>query len=148
MVPVDLFRKYLDAADVSDATIKEVARLARELRFEAGGIIFREDQASDHLYIVTSGQVDVQYLLPSGKRQTVDTLAPGDFLVWSAVVKPYTTDAIGICRAKSTVVAVEAEGLRALCEKDTLFGYRLTSQLARVIRRRLQAARRQIADLG
>lgn len=146
MVPVEVLRRYLDAADVSDATIEAVAAISRFQDFAAGAIIFREDQASDHLYIVTSGQVDVQYLLPSGKRQTVDTLSPGDFLVWSAVVKPYKTNAIGICRVTSQVVAINAEGLRELCEKDTRFGYRLVSQLARVIRRRLQAARLQITD--
>ena len=146
MVPVEVLRKYLDAADVSDETIEAVAELSNEKTYEADDIIFREDQTSEHLYIVTSGRVDVQYLLASGKRQTVDNLEPGDFLVWSAVVNPHTTDAIAICRAKSTLVAIEAEGLRELCEKDPLFGYRLVSQLARVIRRRLQAARRQIAD--
>ena len=146
MVPRELLRRYLDAADVGDGTIDAVAQFSHEQRFDADDIIFREEQVSEHLYIVTAGQVDVQYLLGSGKRQTVDTLTAGDFLVWSAVVKPHTTDAIAICRAKTTVVAIEAVGLRELCEKDALFGYRLVSQLARVIRRRLQAARLQIAD--
>lgn len=143
----EILREYLDAADVSDETIHAVAAITHLRSFEAGEIIFREDQASDHLYIVTRGQVDVQYLLPSGRRKTVDTLRPGDFLVWSAVVKPHTTSSIAICRAGSELVAIEAEGLRKLCEQDTRFGYRLVSQLARVIRRRLQAARLQIADL-
>lgn len=147
MAIVDILRQYLDAPDVADATIDEVAQISHPKEFSAGDIIFREDQASDHLYIVTAGQVDVQYLLPSGKRQTVDTLAPGDFLVWSAVVKPHTTNAIGICRVKSEVLAIQADALRALCEKDPLFGYRLVSQLARVLRRRLQAARLQISDV-
>lgn len=146
MVPVEILRKYLDAADVSDETIQAVAKLSRDETYEVDDIIFREDQTSEHLYIMTSGAVDVQYLLASGKRQTIDSLAPGDFLVWSAVVKPHTTEAIAICRAKSTLVAIEATGLRELCEKDARFGYRLVSQLARVIRRRLQAARRQLAD--
>jgi len=147
MVPPEVLRKYLDAADVSDETIEAVAQLSCEVEFETDDIVFREEQASDHLYIVMTGQVDVQYLLASGKRQTVDKLTESDFLVWSAIVKPHTTDAIAICRVKSKLVSIDAVGLRELCEKDTLFGYRLVSQLARVIRRRLQAARLQIADL-
>ena len=85
--------------------------------------------------------------MPSGKRQTVDTLKAGDFLVWSSIVKPHTTSSIGICRAKAEVVEIEAASLRTLCEQDTHFGYHLLGQIARVIRRRLQAARLQIADL-
>jgi len=148
MTVLEALHEYLDAADVSEETIQAVAAISSKREFLAGDIVFREAEASDHLYIVTDGQVDVQYLLSSGKRQTVDTLYRGDFLVWSAVVKPHTTFSIGICRTKTEVVAVNGEKLRELCEKDTLFGFRLMSQMARVIRRRLQAARLQIADLG
>ncbi len=146
MTILEALHEYLDAADVDEKTIQAVANISQTQSYDAGDIVFREDQASDHLYIVTAGHVDVQYLLPSGKRLTVDTLKPGDFLVWSAVVKPHTTFSIGICRAKTEVVAIEAKSLRALCEKDPHFGYHLMGQMARVIRRRLQAARLQIAD--
>lgn len=145
MTVFEALSKYLDASDVKEETIKAIAEISCMKQFVADEIVFREDEASDHLYIVTEGQVDVQYLLPSGKRLTVDTLCPGDFLVWSAIVKPHTTSSIGICRVKSEVVAIEAISLRAICEQDPRFGYRLTSQLARVIRRRLQAARMQLA---
>lgn len=147
MCVLDRLRQYLEAGDVSPQTLQAIVDISHYQRFEAGEIIFREDQASDHLYIVTEGLVDVQYLLKSGKRKTVDVIKPGDFLVWSAIVKPHTTSSIGICRAKTEVLAIEAEALRALCDKDTHFGYHLMSQLARVIRRRLQAARLQLADL-
>lgn len=144
---LQILHQYLDAPDVSETAFEAVADICQRRSFGAGEIVFREDEASDHLYIVTAGQVDVQYLLKSGKRKTVDICRPGDFLVWSAVVKPHHTDSIGISRAKTEVLAIEAEGLRELCEKDTHFGYHLVSQLARVIRRRLRAARLQIADL-
>ena len=147
MTILEILHQYLDAADVSEQTFEAIAGISHQQKYEADEIVFREEQASDHLYIVTAGQVDVQYLLPSGRRKTVDTLAPGDFLVWSAMVKPHTTDSIGISRAKTEVLAIKAEGLRQLCEQDTRFGYRMVSQLARVIRRRLRAARLQIADL-
>ena len=148
MTILEALRQYLDADDVSQETVRAVAEISHLRNYEAGDILYREDEASDHLGIVISGQVDVQYLLPSGRRQTVDRLTAGDFLVWSAIVKPHTTSSIGICRAKAELVAVEAASLRTLCEQDTHFGYHLMSQMARVIRRRLQAARLQIADLG
>ncbi len=148
MTVLETLQKYLDADDVNEKTIRAVAEFSHVRTCEAGEILYRENEASDHLSIVTSGQVDVQYLLPSGKRQTSDSLTAGDFLVWSAIVKPHTTSSIGICRVKAEMVVVEAAPLRALCEEDTHFGYHLMSQMARVIRRRLQAARLQIGDLG
>ena len=147
MTILEALHQYLDAVDVSDETIQAVTGISHVRNYQAGDILWREDEASDHLGIVTSGQVDVQYLLPSGRRRTVDVLKAGDFLVWSSIVKPHTTSSIGVCRAKAEVVAIEAASLRALCEQDPHFGYHLMSQMARVIRRRLQAARLQIADL-
>ncbi|MFZ5831910.1 MAG: Crp/Fnr family transcriptional regulator [Planctomycetota bacterium] len=143
----EALHQYLDAADVNEQTLQEVEKITHVREYNAGDIVFREDEASDHLYIVIAGQVDVQYLLPSGKRQTFDTCNPGDFLCWSAVVRPHKTSSIGICRAKSAVIAMSGSGLRELSERDPHFGYHLQGQMARVIRRRLQAARKQIADL-
>ena len=147
MTILQALSQYLDVPDVSDQTIKAVAKISQVRSYESDEIVYREDEPSAFLSIVLSGQIDVQYLLESGKRQTVDSLKAGDFMVWSAIVKPYTTSSIGICRARSEVVAIEAVGLRAICEEDPLFGYRLTSQISRVISRRLRAARRQIADM-
>ncbi len=147
MTIFEILRKYLDADDVSDKTIQACADISEIRSYNASDVVFRESQRSDHLHIVLAGQVDVQYLLPSGKRQTVDTCNPGDFLVWSAVVKPYETNSIGVCRSKTEVLAIDAKDLRALCEEDPHFGYHLMGQMARVIRRRLKAARLQIADI-
>ncbi len=147
MTILEALQEYLDADDVSGETIQAVAKISRKETYEPEEIVYRENEESDRLGIVTSGQIDVQYLLPSGKRLTFDTLGLGDFLLWSAIVKPHTTSSIGICRAKTEVINIDAAGLRDLCEKDQSFGYHLLNQLARVIRRRLQAARRQIADM-
>ena len=147
MTILEALHQYLDAEDVREETFEAVAKISEVRAYEAGEIVHREGEVSDRLSIVLSGQIDVQYLLPSGKRQTVDSLTAGDFLLWSAIVKPYTTSSIGICRARAEVLAIEAASLRALCEEDSHFGYHLMAQIARVIRRRLQAARKQITDL-
>lgn len=144
---LEALNKYLEAADVNPETLKELESFSHIKKYNPGDFVFRENQSSDHLYIVLSGLVDVQYLLPSGKRQTVDSCEQGDFLVWSAVVQPHTTQSIGICRTPTETVAIEAAPLRELCEKDPHFGYHLQRQMARVSRRRLGAARTQITDM-
>ena len=146
MVPIEELRKYFEAADVSPSTLESLARISSTRELVAGEILFREHEISEYLYVIVSGQVDVQYLLKSGKRKSFDILGPGDFLVWSAVIKPHKTVSIGICRAKTEVIAIEAAPLRELCEADCRFGYRLMSQLAQSLRHRLKGARRQLAD--
>ncbi len=143
----ELVKEYIGNSGISEATLMEVASLCERKTFEAGDIIYREHDESTQFYIVNSGQVDIQYKMPNGKRETVDTCYKGDFLVWSAIVKPHQTNSIGICRAKAEILAFDGPKLRAICEKDTQFGYCFMSLIAGVIRRRLQAARKEIVDL-
>ncbi len=99
MTVLETLNEYLDATGIAPETLQAVAAISHIRHLKAGELLFRANQKSDHLYIVTAGQVDIQYLMPSGKRQTFDVLAPGDFGVWSAVVEPHTTSSIGLCRS-------------------------------------------------
>lgn len=143
----ELIKEYLGAGGISDTTVNELISICEVVTYEANDIIYREHDESTRLFIVDSGQVDIQYMMPNGKRETVDTCFKGDYLVWSALVQPHRTTSIGICRAKAQLLAFDGLKLRALCEKDTVFGYQMMSLIARVIRRRLQAARKEIVTL-
>ncbi len=144
---LELIKEYLGKEGIAEATLAELASFCEVKTYEANEIIYREHEESTQLFIVHSGQVDVQYMLPQGKRETIDTCTKGDFLVWSALVQPYRTNSIGICRARADVLLFDGVKLRALCAKDTHFGYQMMSLIANVIRRRLQAARKEIADM-
>jgi len=143
----EMISEYLGMEGISKSTLSELASFCEVKKYEANDIIYREHDESTQLFIVKSGQVDVQYKMPNGKRETVDSCFKGDFLLWSALVKPYQTNSIGICRAKAEILALDGVKLRDLCEKDTSFGYQMMSLVAQVIRRRLQAARKEIVDL-
>jgi len=142
----ELLKEYLDA-DIPAGTLEKLKEIVTWETFEANDIIYREHEDSVRLFLVHSGQVDIQYLMPNARRETVDTCVKGDFLVWSALIKPYKTNSIGICRAKSELLAFDGAKLRALCDSDHHFGYLMMRHIAGVVRRRLQAARAEIVDL-
>ena len=144
---IDLVRKYFGNEGIKDETLQEIASFSELKSYNAGDILYREHDLSEFLYVVHSGQIDIQYLLANGRRKTVDTQIEGDYMVWSAVVPPHRTNSIGICRARAEALAIDGTKLRALCEKDLNFGYKFMSHIATVIRRRLQAARKQITDM-
>lgn len=144
---IDLVRKYFGGEGIKDETLKEIASFSELKSYSAGDILYREHELSEFLYVVHSGQIDIQYLLANGRRKTVDTQVEGDYMLWSAVVPPHRTNSIGVCRAHAEVLAVDGGKLRELCEKDPYFSYKFMLHIAMVIRRRLQAARKQISDM-
>ncbi len=145
MISPEVLRRYPYFAGISEDSLKSVAMLTEETEVSAGAVMFREGDPATHLHVILSGEVDIQYLLGSGEMRTVDTLVDGDILCWSALVEPYRTTAYGTTRKATQLASISAVPLRDLCEKDPLLGYRLATQIAKLLAHRLEGARVQLA---
>ena len=141
----DLLKQYMNIPDASAKTLDELEKICEVKTFSANDIIYREHEDSRYLYIVISGQVDIQYLLKDGRRKTLDNCMPGDYLLWSALIEPNQTNSIGVSRTTSELLQVDGKRFLEICRRDTDFGFHMMSLIASVIRRRLQAARYQLS---
>ncbi len=141
----DCLIEHLHVSASNPETLREIEAISDIRKYNANDIIYREHENSQCLFIVISGQIDVQYLLKNGRRKTLDTCIKGDHLVWSALVEPHETNSIGICRAESELLAIDGRKLLAICSRDTEFGFKMMGYIASVIRRRLQASRKQMS---
>jgi CRP-like cAMP-binding protein len=143
---IELLKQSL-VPEVTEKELNEIMSFSTEQTFQAGEIVYRENEKSSQLLLVKEGQVDVQYMMATGRRETLDICREGDILVWSALLPPHNTTSIGICRAKTVLITIDALKLRDFCKKNTNFGFYLMRHIAGVIRRRLQAARIEIVSL-
>lgn len=145
MISPEVLRRYPYFGGINDESLKQVAMLAEEVRVPAGTQMFNQGEPASYLYLILRGEVNIQYLLGTGELRTVDTMVDGDLLVWSAMVEPYKTTAIGTTTKETHLVRIAAAKLRELCEKDPLLGYRLTIEVAKLLSHRLEGARIQLA---
>jgi CRP-like cAMP-binding protein len=148
MISPEILRRYPYFAAIGDESLRDVAMIADEVAVPAGHRMFSEDDPAHHLYIIATGEVNIQYLLGNGQYRTVDTLVDGDLLVWSALIEPYKTTAFGTTTKETRLVKISAAKLRELCERDPRLGYRLTTQIAKLLSHRLEGARIQLAAIG
>jgi CRP-like cAMP-binding protein len=148
MISPEILRRYPYFAAIGDESLRDVAMIADEVTVPAGHRMFSEDDPANHLYIIATGEVNIQYLLGNGQYRTVDTLVDGDLLVWSALIEPYKTTAFGTTTKETRLVKISAARLRELCERDPRLGYRLTTQVAKLLSHRLEGARIQLAAIG
>jgi len=147
MISPEVLRRYPYFAGVSEESLKTVAMIADEKSVPAGTQVFGEGDPADTMNIVVCGEIKVQYILGNGERRTVDTLVDGDILGWSALVEPYKYTAVGTTSKDSQLGTIRALKLRELCDKDPLLGYRLTTQIAKLLAHRLEGARIQLAAI-
>jgi CRP/FNR family cyclic AMP-dependent transcriptional regulator len=124
-----------------------LAGCARNERFEAGAVIFRQGEAADRFFILRHGDVAVEVGIPGKGRIPLQTLHEGEILGWSWLVPPYRwgfdARALSLVRA----VSLDAACLRRKMEENHELGYRLLQRFVPVMAERLTAARLQMQDL-
>lgn len=145
MISPEVLRRYPYFAGISDEHLKQLAVMAEEKTVPAGSVMFREGDPATHFSVILSGEVNIQYMLGNGELRTVDTLVEGDLLMWSALVEPYRATALGTTTKETRLARIDAPKLRLLCEEEPILGYRLMTQVARLLANRLEGARVQLA---
>jgi CRP-like cAMP-binding protein len=145
MISPELLRRYPYFAGIDEASLKKLAMIAEEKTLPAGMVLFREGDPATHLAVILKGEVSIQYLLGDGELRTVDTLADGDLLMWSALVEPYRATALGTTTKETHLARIDAAKLRLLCEQEPILGYRLMTQVARLLAHRLEGVQVQLA---
>ncbi len=148
MISLEMLRRYPYFAGIGEESLKAVAMIAEERQVPAGTHLFGEGDPADTMNIIVKGEVSIQYTLGTGEQRTVDTLVAGDILGWSALVEPYKYTAVGTATKAVQLTTINAKKLRELCAKDPELGYRLTTQIAKLLAHRLEGARVQLAAIG
>jgi CRP-like cAMP-binding protein len=132
------------AAGLEEREVEQLAMLGRVAHYDKGRIVLEEGKEAPEFFLVVSGSIALEIAPPSGIFR-VDTLGPGDEFGWSAVMDQGTlfqsralTDA--------TLLAFDALRLRALCERDSAFGYKFMRRLLAIVADRLQVTRLLLMD--
>jgi CRP-like cAMP-binding protein len=133
--------------DLTQSDIGLLTGCAKNARFEAGQVIFREGEDADQFYLIRNGKVALEVFTPGRGSAPILTLGAGDVLGWSWLIPPYKWrfDA----RAIETTRAFTLDGkcLRGKCDNDPRLGYELLKRVAAIIADRLHATRLQMLDV-
>ena len=142
----DLLAEQSVLRDLEPADIDLMAGCGRNEVFAAGTFLAREGETADRFYVVRQGKVALELHAPTGPL-LIETLGAGELVGWSWLFPPYrwTYDVEAIDQTR--VTTIESACLRAKCDSDPAFGYRLMKRFAQVVVDRLQATRFRLLDL-
>jgi CRP-like cAMP-binding protein len=134
------------AKDFSAQQVERLAALAKTARVPSNHVFFREGDDCSEFYLILSGMVALE-IVGESRPFRVETLGAGDEFGWSSML----VDQGKLFQARALedveVLVFEGPKLRAMCEEDTAFGYRLLRRLLGVVSQRLQATRVQVLDI-
>jgi CRP-like cAMP-binding protein len=115
--------------------------------YKTDRVVFAEGDPATHLYLVQDGSVVIQIQTDPDHRIDVFTAGKGISLGWSALVPPYRMTATCIARGQVSLIKIDGQQLRNLCDRDHQVGYRIMSYVARVIEQRLHDTRLELSNL-
>jgi len=143
MVSPEQLRRYPFFGGLMAEELASIAMIAEEISFPEGAIIFRDGDVATKLYVLTAGAVDLVYHIERAngiETSFVGSIVAGEPFAISAIVEPYRLLASGVAHVPVQAIAIDAAGLRALCELSCHMGYAIMRQIARALAERLSFA--------
>ncbi len=125
--------------ELDAAQLERVVSVCQERRYALGDVIFEENSASDELFVIAQGEVEILVdpsLVsdhPVGRRQqtTIATLRRGQSFGEVALVDQGLRSATARSASHDThLLVLPRRDLMALCEGDPVLGFRLMRNLA------------------
>ncbi len=145
-------------SDVEPETLEAIAQKGKILEFKAQDIIFKVDEPATHFYGLLEGEVDlilifkdkvlktdIEYeeaiqatMVDEEKEIIVDKVAAGQVFGWASIVGPSKRTVNAECSQACRVIAIPADDLKAMFDKDHTLGYTVMNRLCDIIAKRLR----------
>jgi CRP/FNR family transcriptional regulator, cyclic AMP receptor protein len=123
--------------EMTATQLELVASICSERTYQAGDVIFEENTTGHELYIIASGEVEIQVdpalVNPDdqGGSQTIATLRRGQSFGEVALVDEGVRSARARCSQNDThLITIPRDKLMLLCDTYPQLGYRLMRNLA------------------
>jgi CRP/FNR family transcriptional regulator, cyclic AMP receptor protein len=145
MITIDTLRTCDVFAELADEELQQILPLCHEEQHPKGEVMFSEGDEANAFYILTEGQVSLQYVICPQPEYCQDGRIlldrPGDYMGWSSLVKPSRMTASGLCLTDVHLVTIDGKGLNQLMERDSHMGFVILKELAGSLNKRLKDAK-------
>jgi len=131
---------------ISDEVLQFLAAKLTVLMTKSGDVVFREGDPARDLFVVMSGEMEVQKRSHSGVDARVALLGPGDWFGEMSILDVQPRSATVRVLAPSRLLRISASDLDALYRHDTKAYSIIVLNIARELSRRLRVADGLLAD--
>jgi len=109
-----------------------------------GTVIFEQGDPAEFMYLILSGEVQIQFKPYDGPAIIVAHVVPDGVCGWSAVVGNLTYTSGAVCEEDCDALRIRGEHLRKLCLEYPETGRIILDRLARVVSTRWKDAPAQV----
>lgn len=144
----DRLRNHSFGSGLPPAAIRMLAGIAQARDFKAGEYLWKQGDRAEVLYLIDSGQIALEILVPHQGPLQIETVGAGEVLGWSCLLEPYRWHFDARTLEDVSALVLESKRLRQQCDDLPVVGYRVLKQLTPLLEVRLQKMRLRILELN
>jgi CRP/FNR family transcriptional regulator len=148
MTKVDDFNKFDFFNAFSKDQLAGLAKLTETKTFKKGSEIYKEGDRANHIFIVTKGWVSLRKVDPERDLGIAfENRKKGELFGTACFMKPQEYTLNAICMEDSEVMAMDADKLFDLFQKDYQIGYLFLKEVGKVYFERYKSVKRQLYEM-
>ena len=124
--------------------LKRIADIAQEKVYEAGKVVFLENEMGDVLYIIKKGSVQIYKVLGSGDSKTLAVLHEQAFFGEMSLLDDAPRSASARAMEDSTLLAIDKESFKEVVNEYPEIAF----EIFKVFSQRLREANKEIQSLS
>jgi CRP-like cAMP-binding protein len=135
------------AAGLATAGIRLLAGTAQGRDFKAGEYLWKQGDHAEALYLISSGRIALEILVPYQGPLQIETAGPGEVIGCAWLLEPYRWHFDARALEDVSALVLEGKRLREQCDDQPLLGYGVLKRLTPFLEFRLQKTRIRILEL-
>jgi CRP/FNR family transcriptional regulator len=150
MIMVEAYKvAYMKLFDLlSDEQLEEVAKITEKKSYKIHDHIYERGNAAKHLFVVKKGLVSLRRIDPGDEVGIAfETREPGELFGAASFMKPQEYTLTAVCQEDTEVMAIDADRLFELTEKDPAVGYQLLLNISQIYFERYKTAKRSLHEM-
>jgi len=148
MTKVDDFNKFDFFNAFSKDQLAGLAKVTETKTFKKGSEIYKEGDRANHIFIVTKGWVSLRKVDPERDLGIAfENREKGELFGTACFMKPQEYTLNAICMEDSEVMAMDADKLFDLFQKDYQIGYLFLKEVGKVYFERYKSVKRQLYEM-
>lgn len=146
MISPELLRRFALLGGLPPEMYEAIAQFSHELTLEIDTYLFEQNRPANEVFLVLDGTVDLLMNMDEkGRhREEVETLVPGEFIGWSALIEPHEYKLSAVTAEDTHLIVIEAVKFLDLLEQNPDWGYLVMQRIAGIIGERLTHMRMRL----
>jgi CRP/FNR family transcriptional regulator, cyclic AMP receptor protein len=148
MTKVGDFNKFDFFNAFSEKQLAEIAKITETKTFKKGSEIYKEGDRANHIFMVSKGWVSLRKIDPERDLGiSFENREKGELFGTACFMKPQEYTLNAICMEDSEVMAMDADKLFDLFQKDYQVAYLFLKEIAKVYFERYKSVKRQLYEM-